>query len=91
MVNLLALVAAGAVAVLWQRGRQERLREALPVAEARALLGLKPDADAEAVRAAHRRVIARVHPDAGGTEELARRANQARDTLLAELARNRND
>ena len=30
-------------------------------------------------------VIARVHPDAGGSAELARRVNLARDTLVAEL------
>ncbi|HEY0327355.1 MAG TPA: molecular chaperone DnaJ, partial [Allosphingosinicella sp.] len=31
----------------------------------------------------HRRLIARVHPDAGGSEELARRINAARDALIA--------
>lgn len=91
MPALIAIAAAGAVVLLWRRGRAERLKGASAVADARALLGLSADADAAAVRAAHRRVIARVHPDAGGTAELARRANQARDVLLAELARLRND
>lgn len=54
------------------------------VAKARALLGLSPDADAKAIRAAHRRLIASVHPDKGGTEALAAQINAARDLLLAE-------
>ncbi|WP_070157540.1 DnaJ domain-containing protein [Sphingobium phenoxybenzoativorans] len=52
------------------------------VAEASALLGLPRDADADAIRAAHRRLIASVHPDRGGTEALAAKINAARDTLL---------
>jgi len=54
------------------------------VVKARALLGLAPDADAKAIRAAHRRLIASVHPDKGGTEALAAQINAARDLLLAE-------
>jgi hypothetical protein len=52
------------------------------VAEAYALLGLPRDADPDAIRAAHRRLIASVHPDRGGTEALAARINAARDLLL---------
>jgi hypothetical protein len=54
------------------------------VAKARALLGVGPDADANMIRAAHRRLIASVHPDRGGTEALAAEINAARDLLLAE-------
>lgn len=54
------------------------------IAKARALLGLSPDADAKAIRAAHRRLIASVHPDKGGTEALAAQINAARDLLLAD-------
>ena len=50
--------------------------------EARALLGLDEHADADAIRAAHRRLIAKTHPDAGGTQALAEKINQARDILL---------
>lgn len=53
------------------------------IARARALLGLTPDADAAAIKAAHRRLIASVHPDRGGTEALAAQINAARDLLLA--------
>lgn len=52
------------------------------IVEARALLGVDESADADAIRAAHRRLIALIHPDRGGTEELARKINAARDALL---------
>ncbi len=54
--------------------------------EAHRVLGVAADADADAIRAAHRRLVARVHPDHGGSAELAARVNAARDLLLAELA-----
>lgn len=50
--------------------------------EARAVLGVSADADADAIRAAHRRLVSAVHPDKGGSAELTRRINAARDTLL---------
>jgi hypothetical protein len=51
-------------------------------AEARRLLGLGPGAEAPEIRDAHRRLMARVHPDLGGSAELALRVNAARDRLL---------
>jgi curved DNA-binding protein CbpA len=56
-------------------------------AEARAILQLPEQAGASDVREAHRRLIAKVHPDTGGSADLARRVNAARDTLLEELKR----
>jgi DnaJ homolog subfamily C member 19 len=50
--------------------------------EAAKLLGVSTDADSDTVLEAHRRLIAKVHPDAGGNAELASRINQARDTML---------
>ena len=91
MAKLLTLLALGALAYFWWRGGQQRRRVTMPLGEARALLGVGENDGADAIRAAHRRIIARVHPDAGGTPELARRTNLARDVLLAELNRNRND
>lgn len=57
------------------------------VARARALLGVSADAGREAILAAHRRRIAEVHPDRGGSNEAVHEANAARDLLLAALAR----
>jgi DnaJ-domain-containing protein 1 len=51
-------------------------------AEALAILGLAEGADAEAIRAAHRRLMRSAHPDRGGSDWLAARINQARDILL---------
>lgn len=59
------------------------------VIDARKLLGVGPDADARAIRAAHRRLIASVHPDKGGTEALAAQINAARDLLIEEAAQRR--
>ena len=50
--------------------------------EAYDVLGLKPGADADAIHAAHRRLMRTAHPDAGGSDWLASRVNQARDVLL---------
>jgi DnaJ homolog subfamily C member 19 len=50
--------------------------------EAYEVLGLKPGADAGAIHAAHRRLMRAAHPDAGGSDWLASRVNQARDVLL---------
>lgn len=47
-----------------------------------AVLGLDNGADAEEIRAAHRRLLQAVHPDHGGSAELTRRVNAARDLLL---------
>ncbi|MDD3799278.1 MAG: molecular chaperone DnaJ [Novosphingobium sp.] len=52
---------------------------------ARALLGVARAASREEIIDAHRRLIARVHPDRGGTNELVHEANAARDLLLARL------
>lgn len=50
--------------------------------EALATLGLQEGATEDEIRAAHRRLILRMHPDAGGSAELAARINRAKDVLL---------
>lgn len=76
-----------ALACIWLAWRylKPKTPKRLPVAteaEARAILGVDDSADADAIRAAHRRLAAQVHPDRGGSVELARRVNAARDLLL---------
>lgn len=55
-----------------------------PMTEALALrtLGLRPDATPEDIKAAHRRLMASVHPDRGGSDQLAAQVNSARELLL---------
>lgn len=54
-------------------------------AQARALLGVDAGADRRAIVEAHRRRLALVHPDRGGSSEQVHEANAARDLLLAQL------
>ena len=51
-------------------------------AEALTVLGLAGDSGPDAVRAAYTRMMRAAHPDAGGSDWLAARLNEARDTLL---------
>src|SRR5262249_4635357 len=50
--------------------------------EALAVLGLGEGAGDDDIRAAHRRLIQRMHPDVGGSADLAARINRAKDVLL---------
>ena len=80
-----ALLMTGSL--LWAAYRRRPRVKPMPVEDARRLLGVGESASLEEIRAAHRRLIARVHPDAGGSAELAERVNLARDTLVAEMNR----
>jgi hypothetical protein len=82
-----SLLMAGALFWAAYRRRRTSSSGGMAAAEARALLGVAPDAGLAEIRDAHRRLIARVHPDIGGSPELANRVNAARDTLVAELNR----
>ena len=78
------LIAIACIWVAWTYLKPKKPKR-LPVAseaEACAVLGVAADADADTIRAAHRRLAAQVHPDRGGSVDLARRVNAARDLLL---------
>jgi DnaJ family protein C protein 19 len=75
----------------WQAARGPRIGGAGPARrssgpmtrqEAFEVLGLQPNASATEIREAHRRLMRGAHPDAGGSDWLAARVNQARDILL---------
>ncbi|MGB5076391.1 MAG: hypothetical protein WBO17_02800 [Sphingorhabdus sp.] len=86
----LGLVAV-AVATAWYRGRTKRLlstpeqSDQYAIDKARFLLGVSRFDDAERIRARHRILIAKDHPDTGGNPERATELNKARDLLLDEL------
>jgi DnaJ-domain-containing protein 1 len=83
MTKVLLLVALLVGAWLLLRPKPKKPPVQRPAeSEARAVLGVGPGADAAAIRAAHRRLVSALHPDKGGSAELTRRINAARDVLL---------
>lgn len=91
---LMVLIAAGAVTAIeiW-RDRAIKTEEAadsaaripkvaMQPAEAASVLGVSVDASPDDIRAAHKKLIAQLHPDKGGTDYLAAKINDARDILL---------
>ena len=89
MIRLLIFVAIGALTWKlvtgrwpWERNLSTR---AQAVSRARKLLGVAATASREDILAAHRRLVAMVHPDRGGTDGQVHEANAARDLLLDEM------
>lgn len=81
------VVAALVVWLAWQYLRPRPPAMAADELAARQLLGVGPRANPEAIRTAHRRLLAEAHPDRGGAEDLARELNAARDLLLSRAGR----
>lgn len=65
------------------RGRTTRQQA---VFKARKLLAVQSNASYKDIMEAHKRLIAMVHPDRGGTNEQVHEANAARDLLLDQLS-----
>jgi hypothetical protein len=67
-----------------QRDSDQAPRTDMTREQALAVLGLKPGASDDEIRSAHRRLIQRMHPDVGGSADLAARINRAKDVLLGQ-------
>lgn len=81
----LPLVAVSGILALAARRRPGPPPVKAPVmseAEARAVLGVPPNATRKEIQAAYLRLMQRVHPDQGGTSGLASQLNAARKRLL---------
>lgn len=71
-----------------RRGGQERAQGssarpgAMTRSEALAVLGLEPNPSRQQIIDAHRHLMARVHPDKGGSTHLAQQLNEAKRVLL---------
>lgn len=74
-----------AMAFFWWKTQGGKTLVIGEAARSRALLGVGPDADAEAIQAAWRRGMATAHPDAGGSDARAQALTAARDLLLAQV------
>jgi DnaJ homolog subfamily C member 19 len=86
MIKLLVLAAIGLGLYLFVTNKLAGPR-GMSVAEAAKLLGVGLQTDANSVVEAHRRLIAKIHPDAGGTDALAAQINRARDVMLNHIQR----
>lgn len=69
-------------ALIWLWRSAKRPADIIRRDEAARLLGVAEDAKADEIIEAHKRLIAKVHPDAGGSADLAAQVNRARDVLL---------
>jgi hypothetical protein len=91
MIKFLFLAAVISLACRWALGKwpwdylQAKPTRGQAVFKARKLLAVPDGADRTEILEAHRRLIAMVHPDRGGTNGQVHEANAARDLLLDEL------
>lgn len=96
MPKLILLIALGCIVWRMAKGRWPWQPKALAkgagagapsfeTAQARALLGVDSGASRREIVEAHRRRLAAVHPDRGGSSEQVHETNAARDVLLGQL------
>jgi len=91
VIRLLAIAAGVCVFCRWATGRWpwDFLRppptRSQAVFRARKLLAVRAEATREEILDAHRKLMAVVHPDRGGTNSQVHEANAARDLLIDEL------
>ncbi|WP_338467134.1 J domain-containing protein [Novosphingobium sp. ZN18A2] len=96
MLKIVWLVVLAAIAVKllsghWPWHLLKAADRSAAASRARAMLGVREDASRQEIVEAHRRRIAAVHPDRGGSNEAVHEADAARDLLLARLGRSGRD
>lgn len=85
LLGALACVACRMLTGRWPWDFLRASERAQQEAMARTLLGVSRQASREEIVDAHRKLIARVHPDRGGESADVHAANAARDLLLARV------
>ena len=91
MIKYLIILALVCVIFRWALGQwpwdmlRAKPTRAQAIFQARKLLRVEEGASREQILAAHKRLVAMVHPDKGGTNSAVHEANDARDLLLEEL------
>ncbi|GAA0676408.1 preprotein translocase subunit Sec63 [Sphingomonas insulae] len=82
------IIAIGLIWLAWRYLKPAPKRATLSDTQrARQVLGVGAGADEGEIRAAHRRLLADVHPDRGGSAERSTEINAARDLLIGALRR----
>ncbi|NND00546.1 MAG: DnaJ domain-containing protein [Gammaproteobacteria bacterium] len=64
------------------QGRPASSGQTMTRQQAADFLGVEINASEQEIRAAHKRLMQKIHPDRGGSDALAKQINQARDLLL---------
>ena len=88
LILAIPMLGVGAGFLGWQQFGFNRPAEPAPTAtsmdkaEALEVLGLTASASPEDIRAAHKKLLRAIHPDAGGSTYLSAKINAARDRLL---------
>ena len=91
MIKIALILAILCVLFRWAFGKwpwegiMNRPTRSQAIFRARKLLRVEERASREDIIAAHRRLVAMVHPDKGGSNAAVHEANDARDLLLDEL------